>query len=94
MITAFVMLNVERGAVSSTAEDLLKVKGVTEVYSVTGEFDLIAVIRVKNPDEVADVVTEHLHNVKGIVGSDTHVAFKHYSQHDLEAAFSLGGDSA
>jgi len=90
--TAFVMLNVKRGCVSSTAEELLKVKGVTEVYSVTGEFDLIAVVRVRDPEEVADVVTEHLHRIEGILSSHTHVAFRHYSEHDLEAAFSLGAE--
>lgn len=87
------MLNVKRGCVSSTAEELMKVRGVTEVYSVTGAFDLIAVVRVKNPEEVADVVTEHLHSIDTIERSDTHVAFKHYSEHDLEAAFSLGGNA-
>ena len=90
MTTAFVMLKVARGQVSSTAEELLDVQGVTEVYSVTGEYDLIAGIRVKNPDEVADVVTEHLHKVSGIEQSHTHVAFRMYSRHDVEAAFSLG----
>jgi len=90
MTTAFVMLKVKRGCVTQTAEELLNVKGVTEVYSITGDYDLIAVIRVKNPDEVADVVTDRLQNVGGIEDSYTHVAFKVYSRHDLEEAFSLG----
>lgn len=90
MTTAFVMLKVKRGAVPETAEELMLIDGVTEVYSITGEYDLIAVIRVKNPEQVADVVTDHLHRVTGIEDSFTHVAFRVYSRHDLEAAFSLG----
>lgn len=84
------MLKVKRGQVGQTAEDLLNIDGVTEVYSITGDFDLIAVIRVRNPDQVADVVTDHLQKVSGIESSYTHVAFRMYSRHDLEEAFSLG----
>lgn len=90
MTTAFVMLKVKRGQVSETAEALLNIDGVTEVYSITGDFDLIAVIRVRHPDQVADVVTDHLQKISGIEGSYTHVAFRVYSRHDLEEAFSLG----
>ena len=57
MTTAFVMLKTKRGEVAATAEELMNVEGVTEVYSITGDYDLIAVVRVKSPEEVADVVT-------------------------------------
>lgn len=90
MTTAFVMLKTKRGEVAATAEELMNVEGVTEVYSITGDYDLIAVVRVKSPEEVADVVTGRLQKVPGILDSNTHVAFRVYSKHDLEAAFSLG----
>lgn len=90
MTTALVMIKAKRGCISQTAEDLLEIKGVTEVYSITGDYDLVAMVRVRNPEEVADVVTDHLQSVAGIEESYTHVAFRVYSRHDLESAFSLG----
>ncbi len=90
MTTAIVMLKVKRGQVTQTAEALLEIAGVTEVYSVTGDYDLIAIVRVKSPDDIADCVTERLQKVAGIEDSYTHVAFRVYSKHDLEEAFNLG----
>jgi DNA-binding Lrp family transcriptional regulator len=65
---------------------------VSEVYSVTGAIDLIALVRVSSHDQVAEVVTEHLNRVPGVLSTETHIAFRAYSTHDLEAAFSLGAD--
>ena len=90
MVHAIVLLEAERHRINDLAQELLALPGVTEVYSITGDYDLIAVVRVKSPEEVADVVTGRLQKVSGILDSNTHVAFRVYSKHDLEAAFSLG----
>lgn len=91
MITAIVFIKTEVARISDVAERVANIPGVTEVYSVTGSIDLIALVRVRNHDEVADVVTGQLSQVEGIVSTETHIAFRTYSTHDLEAAFSLGG---
>lgn len=91
MITAIVFIKAEVAAIADVAEKVAALTGVTEVYSVTGAIDLIAIIRVRNHDDVAEIVTRQLNRVPGIVGTETHIAFRAYSAHDLEAAFSLGG---
>ena len=92
MITAFVMLNVEPGRVKSLAEELLAVKGVTEVYSVAGPFDLIAVVRVREHDELSDLVTEVIGGRAGIESTETMVAFRAFSKRDLDAVWDIGVD--
>ena len=92
MITAVVLIRAEKGAVPELGETIAAVPGVSEVYSVTGEIDLIALVRVRQHEEVADVVADRLNKVDGVLSTETHVAFRAYSQHDLEAAFSLGFD--
>ena len=92
MITAFVMLNVEPGKVGSLAEELLAVKGVTEVYSVAGPFDLIAVLRVREHDELNDLVTERIGKCSGIVETETMIAFRAYAKRDLDALWDIGVD--
>ena len=72
------------------AETLAALPGVSEVYSVTGAIDLIAIVRVAGNDQVAEVVADRLNKVTGVLSTETHIAFRAYSQHDLEAAFSLG----
>ena len=91
MITAIVFIKTEVARISDVAERVANIPGVTEVYSVTGSIDLIALVRVRNHDEVADVVSGQLSQVEGIVSTETHIAFRTYSTHDLESAFSLGG---
>ena len=91
MITAIVFVHAANDRIGEVAEKIAAIEGVSEVYSVTGSIDLIALIRVRNHDEVADVVTRQLSQIKGIVTTETHIAFRAYSSHDLEAAFSLGG---
>ena len=90
MITALVLLKVERTKVNSVAESLAEMEGITEVYSVAGRFDLAAVVRVSNNEGLADVVTRHLLSVDGITDSETLIAFRVYSKHDLESMFSIG----
>lgn len=92
MITAFVMLDVEPGRVKSLADELLAVNGVTEVYSVAGPFDLIAIVRVREHDELSELVTERIASKPGIVGTETMVAFRAFSKRDLDAVWDIGVD--
>jgi DNA-binding Lrp family transcriptional regulator len=91
MVTAIVFVKAEVARISEVAEEIATLNGVSEVYSVTGTIDLIVMIRVSNHDQVAEVVADQLNKVAGVVSTETHVAFRAYSAHDLEAAFSLGG---
>ena len=91
MVTAIVFVNAEVARIPEVAEEIAALNGVSEVYSVTGTIDLIAMIRVSNHDQVAEVVADRLNKVPGVVSTETHIAFRAYSAHDLEAAFSLGG---
>ena len=91
MITAIVFVKAEVARIPEVAEAIAALAGVSEVYSVTGKIDLIAMIRVSSHDQVAEVVTGQLNKVPGILSTETHIAFRAYSAHDLEAAFSLGG---
>ena len=90
MVTAIVLIEAERSAMAKLGPALADVPGVAEVYSVTGDFDLVAILRVKDHEEIADIVTSKLSQVPGITKTHTHVAFKVYSKHDLEAMFSVG----
>ena len=92
MITAFVMLNVEPGRVKSLATELLAIKGVTEVYSVAGPFDLIAIVRVREHDELSELVTEMIAGRPGIVSTETMVAFRAFAKRDLDAVWDIGVD--
>lgn len=91
MITAIVFVNADVARIPEVAEQIASLPGVTEVYSVTGALDLIAIIRVRDHDAVAEVVANKLNKVAGVLNTETHIAFRAYSNHDLEAAFSLGG---
>jgi DNA-binding Lrp family transcriptional regulator len=90
VITAIVMINCEVNRIPEVAEAIAEIPAVSEVYSVTGDADLIAMVRVSSHDEFADVIADRLNKVEGVVGTSTHIAFRTYSSHDLEAAFSLG----
>lgn len=90
MITAIVMLKVTRDRIPQVAEELADIRGISEVFSVSGRYDLVAIIRAENNDELADLVTGHLLKVEGITDSETLIAFKVYSRHDLDTMFSVG----
>jgi DNA-binding Lrp family transcriptional regulator len=90
MVSAIVLLNVERGQINEVGQQLAAMKGVSEVFSVGGRFDLVAVIRVKDNDEMAALVTEKMLHVAGITNSETLIAFRVYSEHDLASMFSIG----
>lgn len=89
MVTSIILLNIKRNKVNEVAEQLTEMKGISEVYSVTGNYDLVAVVRVKTNDELADLVTSNLVKIDGIEKTDTMLAFKTYSKHDLDAMFSM-----
>lgn len=90
MITAFVLLDVEVDQVPTVAEALCHIDGVTEVYSVTGRYDLILKVRVARNEELADVVTTSIGRIPGISGSETVIAFRSYGEDVLDAGFALG----
>jgi len=94
VISAIVLINAEVDRIPEVAAAIAELKGVSEVYSVTGDVDLIAIVRVRHHEELADVIADQLNKVSGILGTQTHIAFRTYSKHDLEAAFSLGLDDA
>jgi len=90
MVTSIVLLKVARGQVNDIAETLAGMNGISEVYSVGGRFDLVAVIRVKTNEDLADMVTKQMAKLEGIESTETLIAFRAYSRHDLEAMFSVG----
>lgn len=92
MISAIVLINAEVARIPEVAAAIAEIAGVSEVYSVTGDVDLIAVVRVRAHEEFADVIADQLNKVSGVLGTQTHIAFRTYSKHDLDAAFSLGLD--
>ncbi len=92
MITAIVLVTCEVDKVPEVAEQLADLSAVSEVYSVAGDVDLIAIVRVRAHEELADVIADRIGKVPGISATTTHIAFRAYSRHDLEAAFSLGLD--
>ena len=92
MITAIVMIAVESDQIPEVAEQIAGLEGVSEVYSVAGDVDLIAVVRVREFEAIADVIAGELSKVPGVVHTDTHIAFRAYSRHDLENTFSIGVD--
>ncbi len=90
MFTAFVMIQTERRRTQEVARRLAEVSGVAEVYSVTGEWDIIAVLRLKDYQDLADTVTGAMVEIPGIVRTNTHLAFRAYPQSLLERSFSVG----
>jgi DNA-binding Lrp family transcriptional regulator len=90
VVHAFVLIGAEPGRVADLAGELADVAGVAEVYSVAGEADLVAIIRVREHDELAEVVTRRISSLPGITDTRTLVAFQAFSRHDLEAMWDLG----
>jgi DNA-binding Lrp family transcriptional regulator len=90
MTHAVVLIKAEREAIPTLGGRLAEVEGVTEAYSVTGEWDYVAILRLAEADELAELVTGKLARLRGIDKTYTMVAFEAFSQHDLEAMFSIG----
>jgi DNA-binding Lrp family transcriptional regulator len=91
VITAIVQIRCSRDLIPQTAEAVAEVPGISEVYSVSGEYDLMAILKVKTYEEIAAVVTEQMVRIPGIVRTNTISAFRVYSKTDREAGFTLGG---
>ena len=94
MITAIVLVKAAVDRIPEVAEAIADLDRVTEVYSVTGDVDLIAMVRVREHEQLADIIADRLNKVPGVLATETHIAFRTYSHHDLEAAFALGFDDA
>lgn len=93
MITAIVLIKTSVDQIPEIAEKIAALDAVSEVYSVTGAHDLIAMVRVARHDDLADAIPGQINKVPGVASTETHVAFRTYSQHDLEAAFAIGLDA-
>ncbi len=90
MVSAVVLLTCKRKLINEVAEELTSMKGISEVFSVAGRYDLVSILRVANNDALAELVTNKMLQIEGITNSETLIAFKAFSQHDLEAMFAIG----
>jgi len=90
MVTAIVLIKADVARIPETAEAIAQIEQVSEVYSVTGEFDLVAMVRVRGHEELGDVIPGTVNKVPGVTHTETHIAFRTYSRHDLDAVFSIG----
>jgi DNA-binding Lrp family transcriptional regulator len=90
VLTAIVLIDCATDAIPEVAQRLANLPGVSEVYSVAGNVDLIAIVRVREFDQIAEVIAGGVDKVPGVLDTETHIAFRAYSKHDLEAAFSIG----
>jgi DNA-binding Lrp family transcriptional regulator len=90
VVTAIVLIKAEVQRIPEVAEVIVQIPAVSEVYSITGDYDLAAIVRVRAHDELADVIPGGLNKVAGITATQTHIAFRTYSRHDLDAAFAIG----
>ncbi|MGQ0623947.1 MAG: Lrp/AsnC family transcriptional regulator [Sporichthyaceae bacterium] len=90
MITAIVLIKADVARIPEVGAAVAQLEGVSEVYSITGEHDLVAMVRVRRHDELAEVIPAGLNKTPGVLSTETHIAFRTYSRHDLEAAFAIG----
>jgi DNA-binding Lrp family transcriptional regulator len=90
VITAIVLVNVDINRIPETAEAIADLKDVAEVYSCSGDTDLIVMVRVREHERLADVISAQLSKIPGVLSTDTHIGFRSYSRRDIEAGFSLG----
>jgi DNA-binding Lrp family transcriptional regulator len=90
VISAIVLIKVEVSRIPEAAAQIAAIEGISEVYSVTGDVDLIAVARVAKHEDFHDVIADRLNKVEGVLETNTHIAFRTYSKADLEVGFDLG----
>ena len=90
MVTALVLLNLDRNQIKDVSQKLVDMKEVSEVYSVAGRYDLVSIIRVKNNEQIADTITGKFSEMEGITATETLIAFNTFSRHDLGLMFSIG----
>ncbi len=92
MINAIVLMKIRNERINDVAQTMLELKGVSEVYSVAGQYDLVAILRAPDDDGIASLVTDEMLKIEGVISSETLIAFRAYSKHDLERMFSIGMD--
>jgi DNA-binding Lrp family transcriptional regulator len=90
MVNAIVLLRVKIDRINEAAQELVELEGISEVYSVAGQYDLVVVARGRDNDQIASLVTDHVLKTDGLISSETLIAFRTYSRHDLERMFSIG----
>ena len=89
MVTSIILFNIERTKINEVAEALADMDGISEVYSVSGNYDLVAIVRVRSNEELSELVTRRLLKIGAILKTETMLAFQAFSRHDLEAMFSI-----
>jgi DNA-binding Lrp family transcriptional regulator len=92
MVTSIILMNVERSQINEVAEYIAEIDGVSEVYSVSGTYDLVVVCRVATNEDLSQLVTKKLRSIQAILKTETMLAFKAFSRHDLDTMFSIGLD--
>ncbi|MDR3631918.1 MAG: Lrp/AsnC ligand binding domain-containing protein [Desulfocapsaceae bacterium] len=92
MVTSIILMNVERLKINEVASTLADMDGISEVYSVSGNYDLVAIARLENNEKLSDLVTRQMLKLKGVLKTETMLAFQSYSRHDLDSMFSIGLD--
>ena len=92
MVSAVILLVVEKSKINEVAEQLVNLPGITEVYSVAGQYDLVAIARVRDNEGIAEAVTRQMLKIGGIIRSETLISFRVFSRYDLERIFSIGAD--
>ena len=92
MVTAFVLIKAETSRIPELAESIAEMRGVDEVFSVAGRYDLIAIVKVVRNEDLAEVISDRMRHLEGIVETETMIAFRAYSKKELEAGFELGLD--
>lgn len=90
MVSSVVLLSIERDRINQVAEELAAMPGISEVFSVAGRYDLVAILRIPDNEALADLVTNKMLQVSGIIDSETLIAFRVFSRHDLESMFAIG----
>lgn len=94
MITAIVLIQAVADSIPETAQAIADIPGVSEVYSCAGDVDLIAIVGVSGHEDLADLIPAKIGKVPGVLGTDTHIAFRSYSTADTESAFAIGSADA
>ena len=92
MVTAIVLISAETNRIPDLAERIAEMAGVQEVFSVAGRHDLVAIVKVAQNDDLADIISDRMRHLEGIVETETMIAFRAYSRKELEAGFELGLD--
>ncbi|HEB97439.1 MAG TPA: Lrp/AsnC family transcriptional regulator [Sedimenticola thiotaurini] len=90
MVTAIILIHTERDRITGVAEELADDAAISEVYSVSGPYDLVAIVRVESNDRLAELVTGRMAAIRGITSTETMLAFRAFSRHDLESMFTIG----